>query len=472
MQDFFKSSSIYFLGSLLNKVLGIILIPIYANILSVEEFGILSMVVIIFTLVSHMQLAGISSAAMRLYHDYENEIKRKILYGNATLLCIIIIPFSYLFFYYSISFTNNYILKSIHFSPLLHLSIIMGLLSPIQKLTIGLFRTIDKPNAFILFNFFFALINFSSIIIALFIFKSSILFVIYAQIFSNSVFFVISLIILVNYSIFKINTDLLIKISTVGMPLIPFFLFNWINKFANRFFLEHSDSLNELGLYSFSVRFSDMILLVLLALSNALLPYYYKMAKEDNFEEKLNDLIILLTAFIGLFSISIILFSNPFILLFIPQDYHSSLEYIPYLIFASGILLYDRFFYFSMMNQKRTKIISSISFLTTLVCISLLYIFILKKGYGIWGIIYSSIITNVFSIIAGYIFSQINSKIDYKFKKIIFLILFYISVGVAIHINLEISKPINYLFTHTLYLLSIYLVFNFIKKEFSNIWNR
>ena len=60
---------IYSLGTFCIKAFGFLLIPVYTRFLSVEEYGMLSLLMVVLQFMSFILLLGVSSASMRYYYS-------------------------------------------------------------------------------------------------------------------------------------------------------------------------------------------------------------------------------------------------------------------------------------------------------------------------------------------------------------------------------------------------------------------
>ena len=78
IKRFFKHTSIYAIGNIINRIGAFILLPVYTNYLSVSEYGIVEIFYVISSVVSGILAIGLAHATLRFYFEFNDESDRKI----------------------------------------------------------------------------------------------------------------------------------------------------------------------------------------------------------------------------------------------------------------------------------------------------------------------------------------------------------------------------------------------------------
>lgn len=87
---FFKHSSIYAFGNILNRIAALLLLPIYTNYLTVAEYGALELFYVIAAVVTGFLSVGIAHATLRFYFEYDAEADRhSVVTTNLTVSLLI-----------------------------------------------------------------------------------------------------------------------------------------------------------------------------------------------------------------------------------------------------------------------------------------------------------------------------------------------------------------------------------------------
>ena len=87
---FFKHSTIYAFGNMLNRIAALLLLPIYTNYLTVAEYGALELFYVIAAVCTGFLSVGIAHATLRFYFEYDTETDRhSVVTTNLTVSLLI-----------------------------------------------------------------------------------------------------------------------------------------------------------------------------------------------------------------------------------------------------------------------------------------------------------------------------------------------------------------------------------------------
>ncbi len=415
MSTLVKTSVIYGAGAIFTKAFGFILIPLYTRYFTVEEYGILALLNVMLDLVSFVFLLGVSTAAMRLYFSPDaDELYQRQLYGNALLL-LLIFPMVLFFSMGPLAYLLvNRFLPSIPFFPYVFIVLLSGLFIPIRNLTLGLLRVQKRAKVYVIYTFSFFLIQAIVIIIAVAWLDYGLKGQLYAQLLANMIFWMIAVVIAKKNVRLSFSWSMSKNLLFFGVPLIPFFVFTWVNAASGRFMLERYVSLRDVGLFALATQFSGLVLLLGGAFDNALMPYFYETAQKSNGSEILGQFATKYLALFGLIALFTLVIARPMVLIMADPKFHKAIDYIPFLLFASCLALIYRLFHWSLMHSKRTGILSVITGACAVLMVGLLFIFLKQWHMGIRGVIYVMIIVGTTKIIAGYLVSQKYFRIKFN----------------------------------------------------------
>lgn len=76
IKRFFKHSSIYAIGNIINRIGAFVLLPVYTNYLTVTEYGIIEIFYVISSVISGFLAIGLAHATLRFYYEYEQQDDR------------------------------------------------------------------------------------------------------------------------------------------------------------------------------------------------------------------------------------------------------------------------------------------------------------------------------------------------------------------------------------------------------------
>ena len=89
-----KHASIYSAGRIASRAIGFLLIPVYTNFLSPEDYGVLELLTLFVALTGIIIQGGISAAVFKFFNRYESEIDKKLIISTLLLflasICLIV----------------------------------------------------------------------------------------------------------------------------------------------------------------------------------------------------------------------------------------------------------------------------------------------------------------------------------------------------------------------------------------------
>jgi len=429
-----KDASTYSLGSILRKAFAFFLIPIYTRFLTVDEYGMLALLRLILQLATFIFLLGVSSAAMRYYFNPAKDTSyRKQVYGSAFILLLIIPNVFFLILGPLVYLLTNKVLSSVAFFPYIFIIFLIALLTPIETLMLSLLRVQKRARGFVIYTLSLFLVQTIFIILAVVFLKYGLKGLLFAQLITNIAFWIIALRILGKNSKFSFSWNISKKLLAFGIPLVPYFIFTWINIASGRFFLEKFASLRDVGIFALASQFTNFLVIMGLAFDNAVVPYFYETAQKPKAAKILGGFATKYFALLGLISLFTLAVAQPLILIMADSKFHGASKYIPLLILAGWLGLVLKLFLWNLLQSKKTVIISMLTGFSAFLMVILLTISLKYWGMGIDGVIYAMIAVNLIMIFAGFLFSQYHFKIKYNSSDLSFI--FFIMLLSALIIN-------------------------------------
>lgn len=365
-----------------------LMLPILTIHLSVEDFGILSLVeVCILFLVPLVSLNIASSINVEYFKLEKKELSKYI--TNVFLLSFISFIFiSFLFFIFSnqianILKTNNILILWLPFFALLRVS---------TQVILGIFQVSGEPKKFALFSIFQTILDFGLSYLFVVFYTYGYIGRLEGIYIASFIFSLIAIYILYKRELFSRFTFFYTKdILSFGVPLIPHAIGGTIMAMSDRFFISYLYENEYVGYYTASYQVSALMLLIGMSVNQAWVPLFFKMLKDNIETTKIIKLIFIISLFF-LFSMLFIMLLRDFIFnVLVDEKFFIAKEYFYWLLigffFQSLYFLATNFlFYF-----KKTKLLASITFFGSIINIILNYIFI--KYFGVVGVAYATAVT-------------------------------------------------------------------------------
>jgi len=253
IQKFIKSSSVFFIGSALSKVIVFFMMPIYTKYLPTDDYGYFDVSSTYLSLVLAAIFFEIWSTTLRfMYQNKEKEYKRKMIANGMALFFIFLIIYTVLFAVLGISSLIPYL----NYIYIWGISIVLSNL--FMFITRGMEQDLDFAVSGIINTFITALLsiifiiglhmNFSSLYIAAII--GDFLQVIFLEYKTH---------ILYNFKVRYIDTLVLRQMLRYTLPLCMNTTAYWILSGYSRILISKTMSLSDNGIYAVGHKFSYVI---------------------------------------------------------------------------------------------------------------------------------------------------------------------------------------------------------------------
>ena len=279
-----KHSAIYGLGGLVQRILAVLLLPVYTRYLSPSDYGSVETLIALTTVLVITLRLGITSAFFRFYFDSPEPEQRRLVLRTS--------------FWFTMAMSTAGLLAGLllagEISTLLFgsaddaelvMAAFVGLWAQMnyEQLT-SLFRVEERSVAFVTASLAnIALTIGATLILVVALDKGPV-----GVIVGNFTGTLLVYAALVGYRReqlgLQLDGGLLREMNRFGLPLVPTALFLWATNFSDRFFLVKLADTEEVGLYSVGVRIASAMALLLTAFRTAWPAFAYSI--EDDREAR------------------------------------------------------------------------------------------------------------------------------------------------------------------------------------------
>jgi len=381
----------YLTANIINAAVPFFLLPVLTSYLNPEEFGVLSLVQLLFTLSLPFVLMNIHGLFIIEYSKLsQDEFKTFI----STMILIPLAGFVILeliFFIFSIQLAELFNIpeKWVLYAPIVVLAQSIPTMIPV------LFQAKKQPLNYAIFKIALTVINLGL----------SLFFVVtllegldgrLLGIFSSyMVFTFIGLVILYRLNLlkFKVSFSFMKDALSFGVPLIPHTLAGVFLAMSDRIFLSNMLGNEAVGIYSVAFQLSSAIAIIMTSINQAWVPHLYEELNTNPTIEVKRKIVIQsykIMALMSLIALSFILIISFVYQIFIDERYQSGINLARLL--AIGFMFQG--YYFMVTNyifyMKKSSLLSMVTIGAALVLMILNYILI--PLYGIYGSAYAMII--------------------------------------------------------------------------------
>lgn len=336
---------IYVIGSFFTQGLRFITLPVFARIMSTEDFGYLSSYetwVAIITVLVGLQTAGSISNA---YIDYKREKLEEYIYSityigtfSAVVISIILTIFSS--FFSKLFEVSKYSL---------FLGIVQCLFTFFLNVLINEYRMLDKPWQYLVFTVGNSIINITlAIFFVIYMPSAKYIGRVYALTISAFIFGILALVLIIrNTNNKKIESGYIRYALKLSLPLVFHAFAAIILSRCDQLMLLKYAGPSEAGIYSYGTNFAHIIYVLYTACNQAYIPWYYKKL-EKNCEKEIVQANRNYITFFSLGFLAFIFILPEIIKLMSTSDYYKAIYFAP--IVALGF--YMNFLYNFPVNYE------------------------------------------------------------------------------------------------------------------------
>jgi O-antigen/teichoic acid export membrane protein len=263
--ELLRHSAIYGLGSIVARIVGVLLLPLYTRYLSPSDYGLIETLVALSAVLTALVAQGMKSAFFRFYFDSAEPQRRLLVIRTAfwyvlaastfvSALGIVLAP------------QVSWVLFGTHSHGRLVVAAFIGLWSALnyEQLT-SLFRVEQRSSAYVVATLANVAITIAATVVLVVVFDKGPIGVLVGN-FTGTLIVYAALLLYSRHALgLQFDRGLYRAMNRFGLPLVPSAVALWLTNFSDRFFLIKLTDAHEVGLYSIGVRVASALVLLLTA---------------------------------------------------------------------------------------------------------------------------------------------------------------------------------------------------------------
>ncbi len=415
----FEATAWYGIGNLFVRVVGFILLPLYSNLIPVEQFGIYSLMMSTYAIAGVFYQFGMITSLTNFYLKESDTSRRKIIFSTVINSIIILgIVLTIIAFLISPFLTQKVLGSNEYFSLFILLFVII-FLETISNYILQLFKTLELSKKVVIYLFVSAVVNLLLNIWFVYGLGMGIKGIIYAHLLTSFLVFVLLLPLIKHSYTFSINKKILLSTFLFALPLFISGIFSSGMDVADRFILDHFLGKKEVGEYSFAYRLAMITNIFVISFRAAWTPYALNHYRDKNYQEDFGKILIKVLAIGAFILLTVSFFADDLFEvkllgknLFSPV-YKNGLIILPFVVVGyifSSLASFYSVYPFVSKKSYHFLISDGIGLATNLVLN-----FVLIPLLGLLGAGISTCIS--FFISAGYLYLISEGKIEIAYQK-------------------------------------------------------
>jgi len=428
MRRLLKDTAIYGAGDLLFRFVSFAVFPIYANVFSVEQYGVMALISTTAGLISILLSLGMNNAIQRYYWDPDMpEEQRPVLVTTGFAILVLwsfLVTALLLFSLYPFrdTFDQRYDIEWLF----LALALAANLPSLIVSYCLDVLRLHFSPWWF---SALAALRSLSAVALSLILvvaLKQGLLGVFVGQALAFTLAMPLGLWLIRKELMWRFDLRLAREIVLFGYPFIFVGLAYWVFTSMDRWMLGELSDITNVGLYSIAYSFASILTFVTAAFAQAWSPFAIKLYAEDpDYRDKIGRLFSYWFFALALIGLVISLFAYEVLRVTTPESYWSAATTLSVLAMGLVLLGTTQFTALGISLEKKSNLLSVAAWIAAIVNFLLNLVLI-----PIWGALGSGAATfAAYAILTGlYLYwAQKLHSLPLETKKLLFSLLIVVS---------------------------------------------
>jgi len=424
LKQFFKEISIYGMLPLIGKFIGFFLIPIYVRVFSTYEYGIVELVL---TLIQFLMFAcnlEFYSAIGRFFYDKPDIVNRKKLISTGLYLTLFFSMITLLIVFLLKDAIMIHYFQSGEYYHLMKVGLVWMVLSATYTYLGVIPRYDKKPKLYVIITTISLLSRVLATILFVLYFKVGIIGVLYGHIVGSATALILNLFISKKYIGLVFSIKEAKKIMKFAIPIVPGLLLVGFWQPWSRTLIANYFSIGEVGVFSFALRITSILLMFSGAIRMAWRPLLFENLSSPDFIQRCNK--ISKTLGLLLFSaLSIFILATPEIVKLIgTKEYYGSYKMIGFLALNGVLEVLAQIRGFGPLTKDKTYLIT----LSQIVSIGVggLFLMFVKDSLGLTGVGITFFLTGAINFLILTIYTNHSYKTPIIYKNEFYALLFVI----------------------------------------------
>ncbi|MCH2231476.1 MAG: oligosaccharide flippase family protein [Crocinitomicaceae bacterium] len=449
MKRLFSDTLVYGVSNVIGRMANVFLLPLYADVFSVSEYGVLSILTVLLAIITQLSSLQLESAVFRFININSTLSATKKtyttwLFGQLSFSLFLLIGLT-LFK----SALSEFLFSDISLSSLLLIGLTVLPLNTFDDLCRSYWRINSKKWHVSIFNLTTLVLQIILNYIFLVHYEYGIYSIVWSSLITAILKAIISILVIKKFiQLSTFNFEHLKELLKFSIPLVPAGLSIWALTFMDRIILEKLTGLYDVGIYQIAITISSVITLPISAFLFAWTPYVYSILDEPDHRKKIVKIIETFTFVMTFLGFVCSLFSSELLYLFSDKKFYPSNPLIPILIFSNILMGLYQLSGIGSAIAKKTKPVMTSTFIATIINLTLN--FTLIPSLYAYGASIATLISYSFIPIFLFFVSQKFYTLPYNFYKIGGFFIAFFTLSILVNFYFE-----NFEFNLTYFIIKL-----------------
>lgn len=467
---FIHNFLVYGLGSVISKIIPLIMLPIVTSIMTDSKYyGINDMVNLIVSFAGSIAIMGMYDAMFRMFFEKEDDEYKKSICSTALFIVIVSSCVVCLVMYIFKENLLRLVIDDIQYNLLFFLIIFNTFLYGVQGIVSAPTRMENKRKIFLITNTVAPILSY--LISIPLLLKGYYVYALPLAAFSSS-FIMVGIFYFINkqwFSIKNISFEYLKVLVKIGVPLMPTFLMYWICNSFDRIMIKEMLDLNQLGVYSVASRIAQISQFIYTAFAMGWQYFAFSTMNDKDQKKLTTNIASYLLAISVVVSIGVTAFAKIIFYILAKGSYSDGFVLLPYLFISPLLLMIFQTISNQFIVIKKTYLIPLI--LVGAASINITCNYYLIPIWGIEGAAIATALGYLIAVLSCY-FITLRKKMLVKEKRIILSLVLFVIYILLWRVLLAKSLLLSILLAIVVYGVLYFLYRKEIKKVITKIKNR
>lgn len=259
LKNILKHTSIYSLGSILQKMIGFAMIPVYTRFLSPADYGVLELLTLVTIVLSMVLSFRLESAMVRYYSEYEDVRERHKLVSTVLIFMVGVAMLTAWMLAMNSGLVSRLVIGDEKYGPcfiFIFITLAFELCATVGNTYL---KIIEKSLHFIAISLLQLLLGLCFNIYFVVALKLGVQGILYSMVIANGTASLILLAYTLRRAGFHFELQKLRRMMAFGLPFIPAGFFIFVLNMGDRYILNRLGNLSEVGIYALGYKFGMLL---------------------------------------------------------------------------------------------------------------------------------------------------------------------------------------------------------------------
>jgi O-antigen/teichoic acid export membrane protein len=414
-----RHSAVYTLGTILNKVLFFLLVPLYTRLLTKNEYGTLVLLNATVMVLAILYELGVTSSVMRLLFDFDEERERRRYLGSIWLAMTVATGLTSIVFAFLAKPVVKPLFLQLSSSAYLVAATWIAFFVVARSIPAVLMRVREQSTRFVTLTVAETVLLITLTVAFVWVRGAGLAGAVAALVCQALVVFVFYTVYTLRNATVGFDRGFVAKTLNYGLPVVGLHAGWWVLDVADRFILLRYTDLATVAIYSVGYALGKTLQLIATSINQAWTPFFFSIVKERDPQAKrlfayTATYYAVILAGLGLV---VVVYCREAVLIMGGPSYHAATRVTPLIVAAS--VIQGMFFVPSrgLFLEKKTRYFPLIVGVSGAINIGLNFVLIPK--WGMMGAAWATVVGYSVAVGMTFVFAQKFYPIRYEVRRLV-----------------------------------------------------